>query len=176
VVGVRKSDKELAARIQQALDSKNEEIEKVLREYGLTLAAAAPPVSPAQNRGATIGMAPPGVRTASAGDAAEQVDKLLATEDEYQGWKWFHVYCFRCHGIDALGSDLAPNLRKSISSEGLVTHEGFLKTVRDGRQEKAMQSWKALLEDPQIEQLYQYVRARSAGRLAAGRPHRANTK
>ena len=95
------------------------------------------------------------------------------TADEYQGWKWFHVYCYRCHGIDALGSDLAPNLRKSVSSEGLVTHEEFMKIVRDGRQEKGMQSWKELIDEPQIEQLYQYVKARSDGGLAAGRPHRA---
>jgi mono/diheme cytochrome c family protein len=72
-----------------------------------------------------------------------------------------------------MGSDIAPNLRKSVSSEGLITHELFLKTVKEGRQEKGMQSWKALLDDSQIEQLYTYVRARSDGRLAPGRPHRA---
>jgi len=72
-----------------------------------------------------------------------------------------------------MGSDLAPNLRKSVSSEGLITHELFLKTVKEGRQEKGMQSWKALLDDSQIEQLYAYVKARSEQRLDPGRPHRA---
>ena len=72
-----------------------------------------------------------------------------------------------------MGSDLAPNLRKSVSSEGLITHELFLKTVLEGRQEKGMQSWKDLLDKNQIEQLYQYIKARSDERLAPGRPHRA---
>ena len=30
--------------------------------------------------------------------------------DVYNGWKWWHVYCYRCHGVDAAGSTLAPNL------------------------------------------------------------------
>jgi mono/diheme cytochrome c family protein len=72
-----------------------------------------------------------------------------------------------------MGSDLAPNLRKSVSSEGLITHELFLKTVLEGRQEKGMQSWRELLDDKQIEQLYQYIKARSDERLVPGRPHRA---
>ena len=31
-------------------------------------------------------------------------------QDVYNGWKWWHVYCYRCHGQDALGTTLAPNL------------------------------------------------------------------
>ena len=23
----------------------------------------------------------------------------------YDGWKWWHVYCYRCHGVDAVGTD-----------------------------------------------------------------------
>ena len=176
-VGVRKSERALAAWIQEALDRKRGEIERVLREYGVPLAASEPAVQP-------DGGQPAGTKTEAApgtdgGNRIAQVqppDKLLASADEYQGWKWFHVYCFRCHGIDALGSDLAPNLRNSVSSEGLVTHDVFLKTVREGRHEKGMQSWKELLDDSQIEQVYLYVKARSEGHLAAGRPHRASSK
>jgi len=39
-----------------------------------------------------------------------------------------------------------------------------------------MQSWTSLLDDHQIEQLYTYVKARSDGRLAPGRPHKAPGK
>ena len=28
----------------------------------------------------------------------------------YDGWKWWHVYCYRCHGVDAVGTTNAPNL------------------------------------------------------------------
>ncbi|MFL5434471.1 MAG: c-type cytochrome, partial [Myxococcales bacterium] len=157
VVGVRKSEKDLRARIDESLERKKDEIAKILAEFGVPLAGAKGPEHALQ----------------PASTSSQRPDKLLATADEYQGWKWFHVYCFRCHGVDAMGSDLAPNLRKSVSSEGLITHELFLKTVKEGRQEKGMQSWKALLDDSQIEQLYSYVKARSEQRLDPGRPHRA---
>lgn len=103
---------------------------------------------------------------------AAAFDSLEASEAEYQGWKMFHVYCYRCHGVDALGSDLAPNLRHSVSPEGSVTHELFVQTVKEGRVPKGMPSWKQLLTDDQVENLYAYLKARSERRLAAGRPHR----
>ena len=172
-VGVRKSEKALLARIQEALDRKRGEIERVLGEYGVPLAASERAMQPDGGQAAgTKTEAAPGTDGGSR-IAEAPPDKLLASTDEYQGWKWFHVYCFRCHGIDALGSDLAPNLRNSVSSEGLVTHDVFLQTVREGRPQKGMQSWKELLDDSQIEQLYLYVKARSDGHLAPGRPHRA---
>jgi len=172
-VGVRKSEKALLARIQEALDRKRGEIERILGEYGVPLAASERAMQPDGGQAAgTKTEAAPGTDGGRRIAEAQPPDKLLASTDEYQGWKWFHVYCFRCHGIDALGSDLAPNLRNSVSSEGLVTHDVFLQIVREGRSEKGMQSWKALLDDSQIEQLYLYVKARSEGRLAPGRPHR----
>lgn len=89
------------------------------------------------------------------------------SETVMNGWRWFHVYCFRCHGVDALGSQLAPNLRQSIQN---LSHEDFIKTVREGRPKTAMQSWQQLLDGSQIEDIYQYVLARSEGRLGRGRP------
>ena len=166
VVGVRKQEKDLHARIDRALERKKDDIAKILAEFSVPVAGA--------NRLAAATdatTAAPALQQAST--SSRGTDKLLVTPDEYQGWKWFHVYCFRCHGIDAMGSDIAPNLRKSVSSEGLITHELFLKTVKEGRQEKGMQSWKELLDDKQIEQLYTYVKARSEQRLDPGRPHRA---
>lgn len=100
-------------------------------------------------------------------------DSLLVTDKEYQGWKWFHVYCFRCHGVDAMGGTFAPNLRHSLGPEGSVTHDIFLQTVTNGRPAKGMPTWKALLDSTQIEELYAYIIARSQGRLIPGRPHRA---
>jgi len=163
VVGVRKAEKELHARIDESLERKKGEIAAILAEYNVPLAHA---------QASAEKEATPSFQQAST--TAHGPDKLLASPDEYQGWKWFHVYCFRCHGVDAMGSDLAPNLRKSVSSEGLVTHDVFLKTVLEGRQEKGMQSWKELLDPKQVEQLYAYVKARSEERLVPGRPHRAS--
>jgi mono/diheme cytochrome c family protein len=99
------------------------------------------------------------------------LDSLEASPAEYQGWKYFHVYCFRCHGVDAIGADLAPDLRRSVSDQGSVTRDVFITTVTEGRLAKGMPSWKQVLSAEQITNLYAYVKARSERRLAAGRPH-----
>lgn len=109
-------------------------------------------------------------KTAGAGDAA---DHLLVSPQEYEGWKMFSVYCYRCHGVDAMGGGIAPNLRHSVSSEGIVTHDVFITTVTNGRLDKGMPTWKALLSPEQMEDLWLYVNARSSNRLYPGRPHMA---
>jgi mono/diheme cytochrome c family protein len=109
-------------------------------------------------------------KTASASGGT---DHLLVSPQEYEGWKMFSVYCYRCHGVDAMGGGIAPNLRHSVSSEGSVTHEVFVQTVTNGRLDKGMPTWKALLSPEQIEDLWLYINARSSGRLYPGRPHMA---
>jgi quinoprotein dehydrogenase-associated probable ABC transporter substrate-binding protein len=96
-------------------------------------------------------------------------DKLAVTQAEYEGWKVFAVNCTRCHGEDAIGSALAPSLVKSL--QGPVTHPIFVLTVTEGRLAKGMPAWGSLLTPTQIENVYSYVKARSEGRLATGRPH-----
>ena len=133
---------------------------------------AAPAATPAQMVSDTGEKTPAdsSKKTAGSGDT---VDHLLVSPQEYEGWKMFSVYCYRCHGVDAMGGGIAPNLRHSVSSEGSVTHEVFITTVTDGRLEKGMPSWKALLSPEQMEDLWQYINARSSNRLYPGRPHMA---
>ena len=109
--------------------------------------------------------------TKKAAAAGGAVDHLLVSPQEYEGWKMFSVYCYRCHGVDAMGGGIAPNLRHSVSSEGSVTHDVFITTVTNGRLEKGMPTWKALLSPEQMEDLWLYVNARSSNRLYPGRPH-----
>jgi len=72
-----------------------------------------------------------------------------------------------------MGSDLAPNLRASVSPSGSVTKAVFVQTLNEGRIAKGMPAWKTVLSAEQIDQLYAYVMARSKGELAAGRPKQA---
>lgn len=105
------------------------------------------------------------------------LDSLLASPSEYVGWKYFHVYCFRCHGVDAVGGQLAPDLRHSFSPEGAnFTREAFTQVVKEGRLEKGMPAWKTMLTDEQIRGSYDYIKARSERRLAPGRPHMSPPK
>ena len=83
------------------------------------------------------------------------------------------MYCARCHGQDALGSLDAANLRYSITEEGGVTPDSFVVIVRNGSDNKEMPPFHELLDDERIRYVYAYIKARSEGRLAVGRPRRA---
>jgi len=87
--------------------------------------------------------------------------------DVYNGWKWWHVYCYRCHGMNAVGGSIAPNL--SDPNRKLTLKE-FLFTVKNGSNDGQMQAWNKLLDDKQITQLYYYVLARTQKVLPPGRP------
>ena len=99
--------------------------------------------------------------TATAQDTSEVYQNV------YAGWKWWHVYCYRCHGQNAVGSTLGPSL---IDPNNKLALPEFLKKVREGNPEKGMQAWSKLLDDKQITELYHYVRARADNVLPPGRP------
>jgi mono/diheme cytochrome c family protein len=166
-MAVRRSDKAFGAQIDSLLERRHDEILGILHDYNVPMAAG----RPSPSRPPAPGPRPDGTQAVSPPLAIR--DSLLATEAEYQGWKWFHVYCYRCHGVDAFGGQLAPDLRNSLSAQGGLTRDPFMVAVRDGRPTKGMPPWNVLLNEKQIEQLYAYVNARSDGRLAPGRPHRA---
>jgi len=102
-------------------------------------------------------------------------DSLLVSDSIYQGWKWWHVYCFRCHGEDAIGgvNPAAPDLRWAVSPGGAnFPRDSFFYTAWNGRTAKGMPAWNVLLDSAAIQEVYLYVKARSDGWLKPGRPHR----
>ena len=129
-----------------------------------------------------IAWAPPGGRGARGGRRAQPAapldtvrDSLLVSDSVYQGWKWFAVYCFRCHGEDAMNPILptAPDLRWAVSPTGAnFPRDSFFNTAWNGRPTKGMPAWNVLLDSAAIKEVYQYVKARSDGWLKPGRPHR----
>jgi mono/diheme cytochrome c family protein len=113
------------------------------------------------------------------GAAQAVADRLQVSDEVYKGWKYFQVYCSRCHGDDALGTMAAPDLTYSLSAEGGITADSFQVMVRKGSSDssaapdKRMKGFEDLLDPSLIEALYQYVKARSDSSLPPGRPHRA---
>ena len=85
----------------------------------------------------------------------------------YNGWKWWHVYCYRCHGTNGVGATLAPSL---IEANRQFTLREFLPKVKNGSPDKGMQAWDQLLDDKQITDIYTYVTARADKVLPPGRP------
>ena len=86
--------------------------------------------------------------------------------DVYNGWKWWHVYCYRCHGTDAIGTSTAPSL---IETNEKMPRGQFIRIVRDGVKDKGMAAWDKMLDPKQLGQLYVYVRATDKV-LPPGRP------
>ena len=99
--------------------------------------------------------------------AADAQETSETYKSVYAGWKWWHVHCFRCHGHDAVGSTLGPSL---IDPNAKMPLAAFLRKVKVGNPDKGMQAWDKLLDEKQIEQLFDYVRARADKVLAPGRP------
>ena len=96
------------------------------------------------------------------------------SQQVYDGWKQFNLNCARCHGEDVLGTTIAPHLILSLAPDGPInTKEAFLQVVCAGRPDKGMPAWCSLGMDPgTIEKIYSYVKARSDGTIAPGRPAR----
>ena len=111
--------------------------------------------------------------SASAGQTSTPAAASETYRDVYNGWKWWHVYCYRCHGVDAIGTATAPSL---IDPTETFTRAEFLNIVRTGRPNTAMQGWSKLLDDRQLGQIYLYVRARADKVLPAGRPDENGSK
>jgi len=90
------------------------------------------------------------------------------TDDVFKGYEQYNSYCYRCHGQDVTGSELAPDLRHSLN--GGMTQQEFLATAMAGRPDKGMPSWAGFFDEKEIAQIYQYVKGRTLDLVPVGRP------
>jgi mono/diheme cytochrome c family protein len=91
------------------------------------------------------------------------VDGYKVDEDTMKGFRtWRAAACDRCHGANQEGL-VGPSLVTSLKT---LTKEEFVKTVRDGRLDKGMQSFGT---SPQVmenmDHLYAYLKGRSDGAI-----------
>lgn len=114
----------------------------------------------------------PQTATAPLRDEYHRAPKDTVDQATYDGWKQYNLNCARCHGEDVLGSTIAPHLVMSLKPDGPIpTQEAFMQVVCAGRPEKGMPAWCALgMEPAKINDIYAYVKGRSAGKLGPGRP------
>jgi hypothetical protein len=149
--------------------------------------AASPPGSAAEK--------PPGP-----GEAPYRVVNGKVDESTFLGWRAFHSACHACHGVDAVGTSVAPSLVervkqlsardfsvKVLTSYRLVFPSGevsgddptavrseFLEEIlRRERGDLIMPAWEGDRNvRPHVLDLYAYLRARADGALGPGRPQR----
>lgn len=99
-------------------------------------------------------------------DPASKDQKV--TKDIFHGYETYNSYCFRCHGQDVTGSEIAPDLRHSLTSG--MTEQQFLSTAMAGRADKGMPSWAGFLTEDEVKNIYGYVKGRSLDLIPVGRP------
>jgi len=90
------------------------------------------------------------------------------TKDVFRGYELFNSYCYRCHGTDATGSEIGPDLRHSLAAG--MTQQQFLAIAMAGRKDKGMPSWAGFLSKQEVTQTYQYTKGRSLDLVPPGRP------
>jgi mono/diheme cytochrome c family protein len=101
---------------------------------------------------------PPGVYTVKDGNKVD--DKTL------EGWKtWRAMACERCHGPEQEGL-VGPSLVKSLK---VLSKDDFHTTITSGRPEKGMPNFGGVpLVQQNWENLYNYLKGRSEGKIAPG--------
>ncbi len=91
------------------------------------------------------------------------VDGYKVDPETMKGFRtWRQAACDRCHGANQEGL-VGPSLVNSLKT---LTKEEFIKTVRDGRLEKGMQSFgtsQVVMDN--IDHLYAYLKGRSDGAI-----------
>ena len=101
---------------------------------------------------------PPGVFTVKDGNKVD--DKTL------EGWKtWRAMACERCHGPEQEGL-VGPALVNSLK---VLSKDDFHTTISNGRPEKGMPNFGGVpLVQKNWENLYNYLKGRSEGKIAPG--------
>jgi mono/diheme cytochrome c family protein len=133
-----------------------------------TITAGKPALEPADSAPAAP-VTPPQPPAGSLRDQYHAAPRDTVGPPVYGGWKQYNLYCARCHGEDATGTTIAPYLIDSFRS-GRVDHAEFWRVVHGSRTAKGMPSWTGILDDAKLETIYQYLRARSDGKVHPGRP------
>jgi len=118
----------------------------------------------------------------------------------YRGWRAYHSACHACHGVDAVGTPVAPSLVervrdlsakqftiKVLTSYRIVMGQSEIQgddqtAIRERFAEEAMRTEAGELRmpawgendgiSPRVTDLYAYLRARADGVLGPGKPKR----
>jgi quinoprotein dehydrogenase-associated probable ABC transporter substrate-binding protein len=174
-LGVRPQDVEWRDLLNKILEKRKDDIQAVLADYNFPSLANVKPSQHNKKQAYTV------------------VDGKV-DEKTYVGWRVFNTSCYVCHGQDAKGTDIAPNLvervadlsefkfRKKLLKRYFAKvnlddpnrRQEFLSQLSESEAAKfKMPTWS---DEPYIRshigELYAYLKARADGALAEGEPAR----
>ncbi|MFN3566386.1 MAG: c-type cytochrome [Burkholderiaceae bacterium] len=151
VFAVRPEDAALKARLDDAIDAIGGEIRALAERYGFPLAApvpltAAAPVMYAQ-AAATATDARPEHRNPYSGNR----------EAIGEGRLEFNVHCSHCHAQNAQSAEQRVDLRRLRIRYANRWPEVALTTIREGRSDKGMPTWKDALSAEKIDKILAFL-------------------
>jgi len=175
-MGVRPKDTEWKNLLNQILEKRKDDIVAIIARYNMPSLANVK-------------------QSVNTKRAAYTIENGKVDDKTFVGWRLFNSTCFVCHGQNATGTDIAPNLLTRL--EGMsefkfrkaVLHRYFAKVNLDDPDRRLaflnqvageqgvtnfkMPTWS---DDPNIRphisDLYAYLKARSDGALGEGRPEK----
>ncbi len=152
-----------ATRATRDTTASSDTLAKPTRQPPVATPPITPPAESAQDT------PPSGSAESKSGGAAGGGPKV--GQAEYEGWRQYSVNCARCHGQDALPNPVAANLLVSLGPGGPIdTEQKFFQVVSEGRPERGMPAFTALLTPDQIRSIYAYVDGRAEKKIPPGRP------
>jgi len=162
-IGFRRDDAALRARVQQQLDGLQGWLTGLSARYGFP---AGPALQMAAVDAAPVRLAAAGPLTglfAQAGGAVvaqaagSSTAPAAGADGVLRGKTLFNTNCSHCHGPNAQSPEARIDLRKLTRRYGDEMTEVFHTTVRGGRPDKGMPSWKGVLGDEDIASIKLFI-------------------
>jgi ABC-type amino acid transport substrate-binding protein/cytochrome c553 len=157
-VAVRRGHEDLAARIDKALVELQPQIDELARKYGFPRGKGTPlsarSVSP-DPRAATLASA---LHVDSRWVARTNAPAASApAEGVIPGRTLFNNVCSHCHGTDGASPVSERDLRKLSKRYQDNWRETAMTTIKNGRQDAGMPSWKSTYSEPQIVEVIGFL-------------------
>lgn len=149
-IGFRAADAALRDAVNGALDALAPRIKELARQYHFPL----PP--------ATSASRPPAF-AARSGAGLDPLLRLVVAPAHAQGdavaegRRRFNAHCSHCHGPNAQSPEAKTDLRRLKGRYGDKMDEVFIVTVREGRPDKGMPTWKGVIPDSEITAIKAFV-------------------
>ena len=157
-VAVRRGQDELATRIDKALAELQPQIQELARKYGFPVGKPTPlSARSAQPEKKSAALAQGMQVRAGWLVTTQAATQAASTEDINAGRSLFNNVCSHCHGTDGSSPVSERDLRKLQRRYKDNWRETALTTIKNGRQDAGMPSWRATYNDQQIAEVLGFL-------------------